>query len=73
VLAHDCVIEVPVSRPRCCTFGGADDRTLFVTSAQDLLSDVLSDNEKQKEMQVGSLYCICFEDVQGLPPNLFAL
>ena len=65
----DRVIKMPVSRPSCCTFGGADHSTLFVTSAQYLLSA----EEQRQDAQAGSLYCIDLEDVQGLPPNLFAL
>lgn len=32
-------IDLPVTNPTSCTFGGPDGRTLFVTSAQFLLSD----------------------------------
>ncbi|HEY2900848.1 MAG TPA: SMP-30/gluconolactonase/LRE family protein [Polyangia bacterium] len=65
----DRVIEMPMSRPSCCTFGGADYKTLFVTSARYLMSA----EEQQHDVQAGSLCCLDLEDVQGLPPHLFAL
>jgi sugar lactone lactonase YvrE len=34
-------IALPVSRPTSCAFGGADMRTLFITSARDGLSDAV--------------------------------
>ncbi len=63
------VLEVPVSRPSCCTFGGADYRTLYVTSARYNMNDA----ELAAEPQAGSLYAIELEDVRGLAPDLFAL
>jgi sugar lactone lactonase YvrE len=68
----DRVIEVPASRPSCCTFGGPDYKTLFVTSAQHKMTA----QEKQQERTAGSLYQIDFDDakdVQGLPADLFAM
>jgi sugar lactone lactonase YvrE len=65
----DRVLEVPVSRPSCCTFGGADYKTLYVTSARYNMSDA----ELAGEPQAGSLYAIELEDVRGLAPDLFAL
>ena len=62
-------IEMPMSRPSCCTFGGRDYRTLFVTSARYMMSP----EEEQRDLAAGSLCCIAMDDVQGLPPNLFAL
>jgi len=63
------VIEMPVSRPSCPTFGGADHRTLFVTSARYLMSP----QEDREDTEAGSLYAIPLDDVQGVPANLFAL
>jgi sugar lactone lactonase YvrE len=63
------VIEMPVSRPSCPTFGGPDYRTLFVTSARYLMSP----EEDRQDVQAGSLYAITLGDVQGVPANLFAL
>jgi len=68
----DRVIEVPASRPTCCTFGGRDYKTLFVTSAQHKMAA----QEKQQERTAGSLYQFDFQDsrdVQGLPADLFAM
>jgi sugar lactone lactonase YvrE len=63
------VVEMPVSRPSCCTFGGPDHRTLFVTSARYLMSP----EEDRTDPDAGSLYAITFDDVQGLPATPFAL
>ncbi len=35
----DQIIELPVTNPTSCTFGGSDKKTLYVTSAQFTLSD----------------------------------
>ncbi|HET6279439.1 MAG TPA: SMP-30/gluconolactonase/LRE family protein [Polyangia bacterium] len=64
----DRVIEMPVSRPSCCTFGGPDYRTLFVTSAQYNMTE----SEKQKDPNAGSLYCVQLNDVHGVPASQFA-
>jgi sugar lactone lactonase YvrE len=60
---------MPVSRPSCCTFGGAQHRTLFVTSAQYNMSD----DEKRQDPSAGALFSIELDDVEGLPADLFAL
>ncbi len=63
------VLEVPVSRPSCCAFGGTGYKTLYVTSARYNMTEA----ELAAEPQAGSLYAIELEDVRGLPPDLFAL
>ena len=63
------VLEMPVSRPSCCTFGGAQHRTLFVTSAQYNMTD----DEKRQDPSAGALFSIELDDVEGLPADLFAL
>lgn len=63
------VIELPVSRPSCPTFGGPDLRTLYVTSARYLMSA----EEDGRDTFAGSLYAITLDDVQGVRANLFAL
>jgi sugar lactone lactonase YvrE len=65
----DRVVEMPVTRPSCCTFGGPDYKTLFVTSARYLMSP----DEDQRDVDAGSLYAIELDEVQGVPANLFAL
>ena len=65
----DRTIDVPVSRPSCCTFGGRDHRTLFITSAQYKMSP----QEKEQDVDAGSLFCIDFHDVQGTPSDCFAM
>lgn len=63
------VIELPVSRPSCCTFGGARKRTLFVTSAQYNMTA----EERQGDPNAGALFSIELDDVEGLPADTFAL
>jgi sugar lactone lactonase YvrE len=65
----DRVIAMPVSRPSCCTFGGPDHRTLFVTSARYLMSA----EEDRADVDAGSLYAVELDAVQGLPATPFAL
>jgi L-arabinonolactonase len=65
----DRVIDMPVGRPSCCTFGGPELRTLFVTSAHVGMSEA----ELAKDPHAGSLYRIELEDAQGLPADLFGL
>jgi sugar lactone lactonase YvrE len=65
----DRVLDVPVSRPSCCTFGGEGYKTLFVTSARYNMTP----EELEGEPQAGSLYAIELDDVRGLPADLFAL
>jgi L-arabinonolactonase len=65
----DRVIEIPASRPSCCTFGGAGYRTLFVTSAQYNMTAA----EKAQDPNAGSLFSIELDDVAGLPADLFAI
>jgi sugar lactone lactonase YvrE len=63
------VIEMPVSRPSCCTFGGARHRTLFVTSAKYHMTA----EELQGDPDAGALFSIDLDDVEGLPADVFAL
>jgi sugar lactone lactonase YvrE len=50
----DRVIELPVSQPTCCTFGGADRGTLFITSAKYKLPK----ERLAKEPLAGNLFAI---------------
>jgi sugar lactone lactonase YvrE len=63
------ILDMPVSRPSSCTFGGADYKTLFVTTAKYNMSAI----EAQKDPHAGSLYSIEIDDARGLPADLFAL
>jgi sugar lactone lactonase YvrE len=65
----DRVIAMPVTRPSCPAFGGANLRTLFVTSARYFLSP----EEDRTDVDAGSLYAIELGEVQGVSANLFAL
>lgn len=58
--------KLPVSRVTSLTFGGADLKTLFITSA----SYKLSPEERAAQPHAGALFAMrC--DVEGLPPALF--
>ena len=63
------VIEMPVSRPSCCTFGGARHSTLFVTSARYKMTA----DELQRDPDAGALFSIELDDVSGLPADMFAI
>jgi sugar lactone lactonase YvrE len=60
----DCIVEMPVTNITSCTFGGADLRTLYVTTA--------SAGTPPGERLAGSLFAIRTE-VAGLPENVFHL
>ena len=61
---EDRVIELPVSQPTCPAFGGADLKTLFITSA----CDGLSEKEMEKQPDAGMTLAIEL-DVAGLPEH----
>ena len=64
------VLDMPVSRPSCCTFGGERHRTLFVTSARLNMTP----EELAQDPQAGALFAIELDDdVAGLPADQFAL
>jgi sugar lactone lactonase YvrE len=61
------VINVPVSRPTSCAFGGDDLTTLFITSGTMRMSQA----ELAAQPLAGSLFSLR-TDVQGLPESRFA-
>lgn len=61
-------ILLPVSRPTSVAFGGADMRTLYITSA----SVDLTDKEKSAQPHAGALFSILL-DISGLPSQRFIL
>lgn len=63
----DRTIELPVSRPTACTFGGADLGTLFVTTARLRLSEA----ERAAQPDAGGLLAI-EAGVTGLEEPMFA-
>ena len=63
----DRVIELPVSRVTDCAFGGADLRTLFVTTA----SFGMSDSERETEPMAGDVFAIP-TDVDGVEKGMFS-
>lgn len=63
------VLEMPVSRPSCCTFGGEHHRTLFITSARFGMTE----SELSQDPNAGSLFSVELDDVEGLPADLFAI
>lgn len=60
------VIDLPCSAPTSCAFGGADRRTLFVTSARFGLPD-----DRKGSLDEGALFAVS-AGVAGLSENLFA-
>lgn len=63
----DFVLEMPVARPTSCVFGGADMKTLFVTTA----SVGLSAASRASQPWAGHVLA-CRTAVRGLPTNAFA-
>ena len=63
----DVVIDLPVSLPTSCTFGGDDLDELYITSA----SEALSVRERAEQPLAGSVFRVR-PGVQGLPPVPFA-
>jgi sugar lactone lactonase YvrE len=55
-------IDMPVSQPTSCTFGGADLETLFITSARSGLSE----EELESQPQAGGVFS-CRPGVRGRP------
>lgn len=64
----DRVVEMPVKRPTCCAFGGADFRTLYVTST----SQNMSEADRAADPLAGALFALRV-DVRGLPERRFAM
>lgn len=60
------IVDLPVSQPTMCAFGGASLDTLFITTARAGLDEAAL----QKEPLAGSLFC-CRPGVRGLPAQLF--
>ncbi len=63
----DRTIRLPVQRPTCVAFGGADLRTLYCTSCRWGLSEA----DLQAQPLAGGLFAIAV-DVPGLPDAVFA-
>jgi len=65
------VLDLPISRPSCCTFGGPDYRTLFVTTARYNMTP----EELAQDPHAGALFSIELDDdsIQGRPADLFAI
>jgi L-arabinonolactonase len=61
------VVEVPVRKPTCCAFGGADLATLYITTSR-LMED---DENLRREPTAGSLYSV-MPRVRGLADRPFA-
>lgn len=62
----DRVVPLPVSQPTCPAFGGADLKTLYITSAMEGMDD----EKRQAEPEAGNLLAIDVE-VPGLPETRF--
>jgi sugar lactone lactonase YvrE len=63
---EDLVLPMPVSNPTCICFGGADLRTLYITSAAKFLSR----EQLAAEPLAGSLFAV-HGLAQGLPEHRF--
>lgn len=59
-------IPLPVQRPTSCTFGEADLRSLYITTA----SVGLSEQEIERSFHSGDLFCLQ-TDITGLPAHSF--
>lgn len=62
----DRTVEVPVTQPTCCALGGADLRTLFITTASQRLDAA----EMRRQPMAGGLLSIRV-DTPGLPEPAF--
>ncbi len=62
----DRVVKLPVSRPTCPAFGGADLKTLYITSAREGLTAA----ELEQQPLAGGVFAIRV-DVPGQPENIF--
>jgi sugar lactone lactonase YvrE len=62
--ALDAVVELPVTKPTACTFGGPGLRTLFITTSRENLAD-------DEQPDAGSVFA-CTPGVAGLPARPFA-
>jgi len=62
------LIELPVTHPTMCAFGGSRMDTLFVTSA----SFSLTPEQRRKQPLAGALFAITGIGAQGTPEPLFA-
>ncbi|HEU4819106.1 SMP-30/gluconolactonase/LRE family protein [Janthinobacterium sp.] len=60
------IVRVPVARPTMLAFGGADLRTLYITSAREGASD----DELARQPQAGGLFAVRL-DVAGRPEPLY--
>jgi L-arabinonolactonase len=61
------VIEVPVRKPTCCTFGGEDLATLYITTSRLMEGE----DDLSREPSAGSVYAVR-PGVQGIPDQAFA-
>lgn len=60
--AIDRIVKLPVSRPTSCAFGGPADRTLYITTSREGLTDAALD----RQPMAGSLFALEV-DVPGMP------
>jgi len=60
------MVTFPPTRGTCCTFGGPDDRDLYITTARECLTP----EQIAEQPLAGSLYR-CVPGVQGLPETPF--
>lgn len=63
----DRVVELPVTQPTCCAFGGLDFKTLYITTARENLSP----EQIARQPLAGSVFAADL-DITGLPECPFA-
>ncbi len=62
----DTVVELPVTQPTACTFGGLDNATLFITTGWDGLDPV----QRRKEPLAGALFAVQ-PGIAGVMPHAY--
>ena len=67
--AIDCIVSLPVTQPSCVCLGGAQLDHLFVTTAQESLSNA----QLARQPQAGGLFHAQMAGVRGLPEARFNL
>jgi sugar lactone lactonase YvrE len=63
----DRIVELPVSNPTCCCFGGKDLDTLYISSARQRMTP----EQLAREPLAGNVFA-CRPGVQGLPEARYA-
>lgn len=68
----DLVLELPVTHPTSCAFGGPDCRDLYITSARQDVNGPMSESRLRQQPLAGSVFRVRL-DVPGLPTSRLVL